>query len=156
MKCSCCGKEIGEIAFDKSYKMPDEIWELSESEREERTQIGSDLCRLDERYFIRGVAYFPVIDTDKSYGWGIWAEVHQDNFFEYVKSYNEDNSSKPAFSGKAANQIPSYENTLGLELNVKLGNETQRPTLFFTRKDHSLTKEQSEGIAIEKVHGFGE
>lgn len=134
--------------------MPDEIWDLSESERAERTKIGSDLCRLDERYFIRGIAYIPVISTDKSYGWGIWAEVHRDDFFSYVESYNEDNSSKPVFPGKAANKIPAYEKTMGLALNIRLGNETQRPTFTFTDQSHPLTKEQSEGITIEKIHGF--
>ncbi|OGO75536.1 MAG: hypothetical protein A2203_11090 [Chromatiales bacterium RIFOXYA1_FULL_46_5] len=94
-KCGCCGKDIGEIVFDKSYKMPDEIWNLSQTEKEERAQIDSDLCRLDDRYFIRGIAYLPVNETDKSYGWGIWAEVPEADFFEYEKNYEEDNSSKP-------------------------------------------------------------
>lgn len=153
-KCGCCGKDIGEIVFDKSYKMPDEIWNLPPIEKEERAQIDSDLCILDDRYFIRGVAYLPVNETDKSYGWGIWAEVPEENFFEYAKNYEEDNSSKPKFSGLVANQIPSYENTIGLELAVQLGNETQRPEFYFTNTVHLLTKEQTEGISIEKVHSY--
>ena len=154
MKCGCCGKDIGEIAFDKSYKMPDEIWDLSKTEKEERAQIDSDFCRLDDRYFIRGVAYLPISETDKSYGWGIWAEVPQEHFFEYVKCYEEDNSAKPNFSGLVANKIPSYENTIGLELLVRLGDETQRPEFYFTNPAHLLTKEQTNGISIEKVHSF--
>lgn len=154
MKCGCCGKDIGEIAFDKSYKMPDEIWALSKPEREERARIDSDLCRLDERYFIRGVTYIPVLETDQFYGWGIWAEIPEENFFEYVKNYEEDNSSKPRFSGIVANEIPSYSNTIGLELSVQLGNATQRPTFYFTGTSHLLEKEQTQGISLEKVHGF--
>ena len=154
MKCGCCGKDIGDIAFDKSYKMPDEIWSLSEQEREERAQTDSDLCRLDDRYFIRGVAYIPVQDSGKSYGWGIWVEVSQEKFFEYVKSYEEDNSSKPRFLGTIANEIPTYQNTVGMEAEVQLGNETQRPTFFFKETNHLLAQEQSKGISIEKVHSF--
>ena len=154
MECGCCGKDIGEIAFDKCYKMPDEIWSLSGPEREERAQIDSDLCRLDERYFIRGVAYIPVLETDQFYGWGIWAEIPKEQFFEYVKSYKEDNSSKPRFSGIAANEIPSYPNTIGLELTVQLGNESQRPTFYFSGNSHLLAKEQVQGISLEKVHSF--
>ena len=153
-KCECCGKDIGEIVFDKSYKMPDDIWNLSPIEKEERAQIDSDLCRLDNRYFIRGVAYLPVNGTDHCYGWGIWAEVPQEDFFDYVENYEEDNSTKPKFSGLVANVIPSYENTIGLELTVQLGSETQRPEFYFTDPMHLLTKEQAEGISIEKVHSF--
>ena len=75
-------------------------------------------------------------------------------FFDYVENYEEDNSTKPKFSGLVANVIPSYENTIGLELTVQLGSETQRPEFYFTDPMHLLTKEQAEGISIEKVHSF--
>jgi len=154
MKCSCCGKDIGEIAFDKGYKMPDDVWSLPNEERESRAEIDSDLCRLDDRYFLRGVAYIPVLGVDKCYGWGFWAEVSEDSFIEYVEAYEQDNSSKPRFTGFVANQISFYENTLGLELEVKLGDETQRPTFYFKDSNHALTEEQASGISIEKVHTF--
>ncbi len=135
--------------------MPDEVWALSEAEKEERTQIDTDLCRLDERYFLRGVAYIPVTGTEKSYGWGVWVEVPEENFFEYVENYENDNSSIPTFKGLVANKIPSYESTLNLPVQVQLGNETQRPTFTFTDQTHLLTQEQLSGICIEKVHSFG-
>mgnify|MGYP002335723510 CR=1 FL=1 len=136
--------------------MPDEVWALSETDKEERIQIDSDLCRLDERYFLRGVAYIPVNGTDKSYGWGVWAEVSEEHFFEYVENYEIDNSSTPTFNGKVANQISSYNNTLNLPVEIKLGNETQRPTFIFNDQNHLLTEEQINGICIEKVHSFSE
>ena len=154
MKCGCCGKDLGEITMDKGYQMPDEIWGLSETEREERAQIDSDLGRLDERYFMRGVAYLPILETDEFFGWGIWVEVPQKKFFDYVDKYNEDNSGTLGFIGLVANQIPSYDNTLGLEVTVQLGSDTQRPTFLFMDKDHLLFSEQSRGVSIERVHGF--
>lgn len=154
MKCECCGVDIGEISFDKSFKMPDEIWALSPTEREARAKIDSDLCQLDDRFFIRGVAYIPVKKTDKYYGWGIWAEIPEDNFFEYVANYDLDNSSCARFLGTVANQISCYDNTLNLKLEVQLGNETQRPTLFFIDPKHPLSTEQESGITLEKVHSF--
>lgn len=154
MLCECCGKEVGEISFDKGFSMPDEIWNLTETEREERAKIHSDLCRLDERYFLRGVAHIPVQRTDQTYGWGIWAEVPKSDFMEYVESYSEDNSSKPKFSGMAANSIPTYECTIDLSLIVQLGNENQRPTFYFSDSSHLLSIEQEKGISVEKVHSF--
>lgn len=154
MKCSCCGKEIGEIVFDSSFNMPDEIWKLSKLQRLLRAKIGSDLSRFGERFFLRGVAYIPVKDTDRSYGWGIWVEVSKDDFDDYFESFEEDNSSKPKFAGIVANEIPYYENTTGLKVEVQLGNETQRPEIYFSDQSHLLTKEQTDGISLEKVHSF--
>lgn len=154
MKCGCCGADIGDISFDKSFKMPDEIWALTEKQRNERARIDSDLCQLDDRFFIRGVAYIPVCNTDKSYGWGIWAEVPEDEFFKYFENYELDNSSKPSFEGVVANQIGEYNDSLNLRVDIQLGNETQRPTFFFKESSHLLSKEQQSGISIERVHSF--
>lgn len=134
--------------------MPDEVWNISERERNVRVQIDSDLCRLDDRYFIRGVAYIPVQGSDQCYGWGIWAEISQDNFFDYLESYKNDNSAKPRFDGWVANDIQYYANTLGLEVDVQLGDASQRPTFFFKASNHLLTQDQWKGISIEKVHSF--
>jgi len=143
MKCSCCGKDIGEFTFDNSYQMPDEVFSLNEGERESRAQIDSDLCRLDDRYFLRGVVYLPVNDSDKEFGWGIWAEVSEDRFFEYVRNYESDNSNKAQFSGKVANSLPYYPETLNISLQVKLGNETQRPLFKLVEQDICLLSSNS-------------
>jgi hypothetical protein len=154
VKCECCGNEIGDIAFDKSYKMPDDIFSLPQGEKDDRAEIDSDLCRLGERYFLRGVAYIPVIETDQSYGWGVWVEVPEENFFDYVQNYENDNSSMPKFKGVVANDIPFYKNTIGLEVEIQLGNETQRPNFTFLGYEHELANEQLNGINIQKVHSF--
>lgn len=155
MKCECCGADIGEFAFDKAYAMPDEIWDLSEQEREARTITDNDLCRLDDRYFIRGVAYVPVLDSDQSYGWGIWVEVDIKDFKLYNENYDNDNSNLPSFTGKIANALPNYKKeTTGVSVEIKLGNETQRPTLFCRDYAHPLAQEQRDGIPLRRVHEF--
>jgi hypothetical protein len=154
MKCGCCGKDLGEFAFDKSYQMPDEIWDLDDDEFEERVKIDSDLGRLDDRYFIRGVAFFPVQLTDKKFGWGIWAEVTKEKFFEYVENFDHDNTASKPFKGKVANRLPQYQESLGLTLTVQLGSETERPIFTITDVSHELAIEQINGITLEKVHEF--
>ncbi|WP_105175150.1 DUF2199 domain-containing protein [Pseudoalteromonas sp. T1lg122] len=154
MKCGCCGADIGDISFDKSFKMPDEIWALTEKQRNERARVDSDLCQLDDKFFIRGVAYIPVLNTDKFYGWGIWAEIPEEKFFEYVENYDLDNSSQQRFEGVVANQIADYSDCLNLKVEIQLGNETQRPMFYFKKSNHVLTEQQQAGISIERVHSF--
>ena len=154
MKCGCCGKEIGDFVFDKSYQMPDEIWELSDEIRDERAKIHSDLCRLDSRYFIRGVLYLPVHAFKKCFGWGVWVEVSQGDFFNYFEKFDLDNSNESPFSGAVANSLPSYPETRGMKVQVRLGDSTQRPTFQGMEKGHLLTKEQENGISLERVHVF--
>ena len=154
MKCGCCGKEVGDFFYDKGYQMPDEIWDLSSDDREARTKIDDDLCRLDNRYFLRGVANLAVKGTNKEFGWGIWVEVPQEKFFEYIENYNSDNSAVASFSGTVANNLPFHPKTMGIAAEVQLGNETQRPTFKIVEPSHLLTQEQINGITLERVHEF--
>ena len=152
MKCGCCGKEIGEFAFDKSYRMPDEIWDLPQEEREARAQTSDDFCRLDNRYFIRGVVHVPVNGTDRDFGWGIWAEVQKEKFLQYFENFDKDNSFSLPFQGEAANSLPHHPETLGIGLRVKLGNQTQRPAFEIIDDAHLLAFEQKQGISLVRVH----
>ena len=157
MKCECCGADIGEFAFDKGYKMPDDIWDLDEEERESRAITDNDLCRLDDRYFIRGVAYIPVHEAEKSYGWGVWVEVDIEDFMFYEKNYDNDNSDTSCFIGKIANSLPEYKKeTIGVSVDVQLGNETQRPTFYCRDYAHPLAQEQKNGIPLARVHQFND
>ena len=153
MKCSCCGKQLGDFVLDKAFTMPDDIWNLNEEDAAD-VQVHSDLCRLGERYFIRGVAFLPVQDSEESFGWGLWVEVEKQYFMTYSDHYDKDNSDVPAFSGVIANHIPYYPETIGVEVMVQLGTETQRPTFEISSADHPLYNEQAEGVPIQRLHEF--
>ena len=156
MKCACCGKDIGEFTLDKSFQMPDEIWALDDEEREREVKIDVDKCIFKGRCFLRGVAYFPINKTDDAFGWGIWVEVEKNNFIDYLKKYSNDNSNEPIFIGKISNEISKQEITLGTEVKVQLGNETQRPTFEVLDENTQLYKDQKMGISLEKVHQINE
>ncbi len=156
MKCNCCGKDLGEFTFDIAFQLPDAIWALSEAERQQRAQFDSDLSRLDDRYFIRGVAFVPVQGTDRQFGWGIWVEIPPENFFHYAKNFNSDNRGTASFSGKAANRLLHYPDTCGITMQVQLGDQTQRPIFTSTDPQHPLTLEQANGIPLERVHAYND
>lgn len=71
--------------MDVTFGLPDDIFALSEEQREVRTKTHSDLCSLDDkRYFIRGVVYVPVQELGTKFGWGVWAEVSEETFYRYL------------------------------------------------------------------------
>jgi hypothetical protein len=51
--CSICGETHSGLTTDWAYNLPDEVWALSEPEKAARTKYDSDLCKLDDRHFIR-------------------------------------------------------------------------------------------------------
>ena len=132
--------------------MPDAVWDLSDEEYESQVRIDSDKCIYQDKHFLRGVAYIPIKDCVESFGWGVWVEVDESDFFNYMKKYDQDNSNEPVFIGLIANEIPKHENTLGLKVEVQLGDEDQRPTLTVKDKQHQLYTDQRLGITLEKVH----
>ena len=154
MKCGCCGKEAGDFTFDKTYQMPDVIWNLDEAVRAERAAIHGDFCRLNDDYVLRGMVYLPLIGADRCFGWGLWAEVGKEEFFNYFENYENDNSSSSPFVGRMANSIPFYSETNGIALNIKLGDETLRPIFYGTEQGHLLFKEQNSDVNLERVHDF--
>ena len=154
MNCSCCGKDITTFVLDRAYQMPDAIWRISPAERLARAQIDADLCKLDDRYFLRGIIRIAIQGSDKSFEWGVWAEVQGEDFFSYVRTYERDNSRRKPFLGILANEMAGYSKTRGLPLSIQLGTATQRPTLTVGSSGHPLGQDQHEGYPLERVHEF--
>lgn len=153
MRCACCDRELGELAFDTAFGMPDELWELEEGT--EGVFMTEDLASYHEKYFIRGIAFIPIRGSDESYGWGVWAQVSKEDFLFYVNNYERDNSSYPRFSGILANTLSVYnEITLGLSLEIQLEDEKNRPTFYFRETKHRLSHDQREGVEMHDVERF--
>ncbi|GAA3961354.1 DUF2199 domain-containing protein [Allohahella marinimesophila] len=154
MNCSCCGKDINTFILDRAYQMPDAIWRISPAERMARAQIDADLCKLDDRYFLRGVLRIAIEGSDRFFEWGVWVEVPGEDFFAYVRAYERDNSRKQPFLGILANEMAGYTGTRGLAVTVQLGTATQRPAITVADTEHSLGQDQRQGYALERVHEF--
>jgi hypothetical protein len=73
--CSQCGTTHDGLPTDRGYKLPDDVWAVPEPDRAARAYWNTDLCEMDDRFFIRGVLYVPSISRDGAFGWGVWVEV---------------------------------------------------------------------------------
>jgi hypothetical protein len=151
--CSICGEEHDGLVTDWAYKLPDEVWEIPESERAEKARFNNDLCQLDERNFIRCVLDVPFTNTPGSFGWGAWAEVDWPTFERYLELYDEDGSSEPARAGTLANALPAYPGSLAVPVTIQFRDPTKRPSLFLKQEDESrLAIEQRAGIDDARYH----
>ena len=151
--CRQCGEVHEGLPTDWGYNQPDEIYALEYMEKYLRVRSNSDFCTLDEsRYFIRGVLHLPFQEQEESFGWGIWVEVSMNDHDLCVRHFDEDGSSLPRVFGRVANSMPGYTHTLGLLVEVQLGNQGKRPTLWMHKDEHVLYHEQKDGLSPEQHH----
>jgi len=151
--CSICGETHAGLTTDWAYTLPDEVWALSETEKAARTKFDSDLCKLDDRYFIRCILPVPLVEQQNSFCWGAWAEVEQSTFYRYVELYEVDGSEEPPHHGTLANALSPYGQTIGVPVLIQFGDPTKRPVLSTQPNDQSvLAQEQRVGIDEQRHH----
>ena len=151
--CSICGQEHAGLLTDWAFRLPDEVWEIPESERSDVARFNNDLCRWGERYFIRCVLEIPFTDKDGFFGWGAWAEVEWSAFQRYLELYDEDGWSEPPHNGRLANDLSEYGHTIGLPVMIQFREASKRPALQLLPTDQSvLGLEQRNGINELRHH----
>lgn len=138
---------------DWTYRLPDIVWDIPESERAEKAFFNSDLCQFGKRYFIRCVLEVPFTETLGHFGWGVWAEVDLPVFHRYLELYDKDGSSEVPHSGMLANALLAYQNALGAAVTIQFRDPLKRPALYLAQNDQShLANEQREGINNARYH----
>mgnify|MGYP003945682985 CR=1 FL=1 len=151
--CGTCGELHEGLPTDWAWRLPDEVWALSKDERDARAKWTDDLCQLDERYFIRCILKVPFQELEGYYGWGVWAEVAENDFRRYLEVYSEDASREPPVPGTLANAISQYEAALGLPISVQFGNATSRPSVHVSLSTgHILAVVQAAGMSNASYH----
>lgn len=157
--CSCCGNEHDELP-EPAYQRPDEVWRLTVDAMKARLSGNNDLCILrgeteDEpsRFFIRGILFMPIAETEQDWAIGAWVEVLGEDFERYQELYDQDAEDEPWFVGKIANAVKSFEDILGAEVAVQLGPASERPTIWFpTDSELELAQYQEHGIPMTRIH----
>jgi hypothetical protein len=151
--CGHCGVDLGAHARDIGYSLPDAVWALDGEERDLRAKFDSDTCELDRsRFFIRGIAFVPIVETGEHFGWGFWTEVSQQVFTRYLELYDADARREPTAEGRLANTPQGYPNLDGHPVDIAFGAAEDRPRLTLRPSGHPLFLEQQRGISLARVH----
>ena len=151
--CRCCGQQFSELPLSLAFDAPDPWHGLSEAERDARGQIGSDICIIDEHYFLRGCLDIPIVDgTAGIFSWSVWVSISAQSF-EHIKNVWDDDvrDDGPALFGWLCNSIPNYPETYSLKTHIHLRNNGIRPYIELEPTDHPLAIEQREGITMRRV-----
>ncbi|MCF2530625.1 DUF2199 domain-containing protein [Yinghuangia sp. KLBMP8922] len=122
--------------------------------RGRKSELGTDLCVIKGRhFFIRGLVEIPVLGTDESFSWGVWASLSRTNFVRAQELWDDpDRTEEPPYFGWLCTALPGYRpGTLHLKTNVHTRAVGQRPFIELEPTDHPLAVEQREGITMDRV-----
>jgi hypothetical protein len=157
-RCGTCGRVHPGLPTEWGFREPDEVFALPYIEKYLRTRLNADLCTLDEsRYFLRAYLTLPFTEASGEFGWGVWVEVSRDHHDVYAGQIVCEAECEPStqyrLEGRIANAIPGYRTTLGVAVDVLLGEAGQRPSLWLpSRSRHTLAREQVGGISAARHH----
>ena len=150
--CSTCGETHDGLPTDHGWKLPDDVWAIPDGERSKQAKFNSDLCQFGNRFFIRCLLKLPFNQQPDYYGWGVWVEVVEPDFYRYVELYDKDGSAESPVPGTIANSMPAYPPTLGLPVSVQFQSSTSRPTVSALVSGHPIAQEQATGIDNQRYH----
>ncbi len=149
-KCHQC-HEIHDGFPELGFSSPDYWTDPSDSESNSDCFLQSELCRIDEDFFIRGCLEIPIIAEDEFYAYGVWISVSEKNFDRY-RQHLKDNTLHldDRYTGYICNSIPGYENTLDLRAAAYL-REDLRPRIELEPTEHPLAVLQHEGMTVDQL-----
>lgn len=156
--CDCCGEFHPIDEHELLFRLPDEIFKLSDEDRDTRCRLIEEMAILDEtRFFIRGVLPLPVRQRTRAYHLGLWAEVSKEDFTRIFELWGDPaQATEPALSGSLATAVPLHPETIGLRVAIQLVGANLRPVLFLMPLEHSLFHEQSRGIHVHRAFEYAD
>ncbi|MDD9920793.1 MAG: DUF2199 domain-containing protein [Boseongicola sp.] len=154
--CPCCGQGFQGI-FDIGYDHP-QVWPHGNREASGqdilevgRDRLGTDLCEMDEHYFVRAILPIPIIGTDQYFAFGPWGSVSEKSFKAYVEA---NKSSDPTFDGCFSwlmNDLPGFEMDDWLPCDLEVEDPDQRPRLYVHEGTHELANLQRNGMTFDRL-----
>lgn len=151
-KCNACD-QIHEGMPTFGSDAPLSYFEIPESERALRCELGTDDCVIDDEYFfVRGCIEIPVHGQDEGFSWGVWVSLSHASYSEWIKYFDEKNRAHVGpFFGWLNAWLKPYPNTINLKTRLHLRNDGIRPYIELEPTDHPLAIEQHEGICVARV-----
>ncbi|MBL8267522.1 DUF2199 domain-containing protein [Steroidobacter sp.] len=151
--CTTCGQYHDELPLCFGSPAPALWLQMSEAEREQRGQISSDQCIVDnEHYFILGRVMLPVVDGPESFCWLAWVSLSRENFRRASELWHTaGRESEPPYFGWLQSSLPYSQSTLSLRTRVLTQPLGERPLIELELAEHPLAIEQRQGITMARV-----
>jgi hypothetical protein len=156
--CSVCGEHHEELMLDIRMGLPEAVFELTDTERQQRAEIADDSGILhsaegEEHYYVRGLLEIPIPSLDRYFGYGAWIEVDAQSYDRLGELWNDERGQdEPPFAGKLANELAPYEGTVDLPVMIQLREVELLPTVELVETDHPLRADQRTGISEARAH----
>ncbi len=150
-RCVRCGQEHGVPAYHADRPAP--YWDVPEERRATDVFLTSDSCVIADRFFfVHGCVEIPILGTDEVFTWGVWVSLKEENFYIWQDNFDVNiRSHIGPFFGWLCSQLPVYPDTLHLKTLVHVRDNGVRPRVEVENSDHPLSREQHEGISIDRA-----
>jgi hypothetical protein len=128
-------------------------FDIPEAEREQRAQLSSDQCIVDdEHFFILGQLEIPVHDSLLPFTWLVWVSLSEASFERASDLWDaEGREAEPPYFGWLQSALPYHLSTLALKAAVHTQPVGKRPLIELEQTDHPVSLEQRHGISFERV-----
>lgn len=149
--CATCNQAHGELPFGYGARAPLAAEDIPAAEREERLELGSDQCVIDDaRFFLRAHLQIAVTDApEHRFTWGVWVEVSELQFDRAAELW-EVAGKQPPMPCTLATALPCFDGTDGLAVQLHFHGPGQLPTVMLDG-DHPLAREQQQGLDLARV-----
>jgi hypothetical protein len=156
--CRSCGQYHEGLPLSYGAEAPALWYLLPEAERQQRAELSSDLCVIDEQYFfILGNIEIAIQKSDQFFAWSVWVSLSEANFARTLELWETPGrENEPPYFGWLSTQLPCYPDTLRLKTHVHIQPVGQRPIVELEATDHPLAIEQRTGMTWDRIQEIAE
>lgn len=153
--CSSCGKQHEEWPA-LAFEAPHSYHSLSEEDRENIAEIGSDFCVISHPgqtdRFIRGTLVQSIADHCETLHYGLWVSLSEKSFEDYKSNYHSENH-ETSYFGWLSNDIPEYDFSKGfIPATVFTRPGNSRPEIVPHQDfDHPFVHDYYNGISKQEA-----
>lgn len=156
-RCSRCGEWHADLPLAYGADAP-HLWYLISDEQRARSELTSDQCVIEERYFfIRGSIELNVLDGPGPLVWGVWVSLSERNFLRACELWHTPGrEAEPPCFGWLSTQLPGYPPVLQVKTMVHTRPVGERPWVEVELGGHPVADEQRNGITQARVREIAE
>lgn len=119
-----------------------------------RDILSEDFCLMGEHRFVRAILPLPLIGTEETFAFGVWATLSQARFVEYTDLFDSLNAgAMPAAFSWLSNRLPGA-GPAAVRAELRPQDNRQRPILRITDESHPFFQVQDDGLSSDALLGI--